>query len=51
MVCCKDAGRDVANPVRSWSQDEEEKLCQYYNSAIHKASFILPNFARTALGQ
>lgn len=49
MVCCKDATRNVKEPLRSWSREEEEKLCRYYNADIHRASFILPNFARKAL--
>ena len=49
MVCCKDAGADVRVPLRSWPVEEEEKQCRYYNKEIHKASFILPTFARTAL--
>lgn len=49
MVCCKDANRNVKVPVRSWTPEEEEKLCRYYNSEIHKASFILPTFAAKAL--
>ena len=49
MVCCKEAGRDVKKPLRSWTREEEEKLCKYYNSEIHKASFVLPNFAAQAL--
>jgi spermidine synthase len=49
MVCCKDATRNVKEPVRSWSAEEEERLCRYYNQEIHRASFILPNFARKAL--
>jgi spermidine synthase len=49
LVCCKEEGRDVKNPLRSWSPEEETKLCRYYNSAIHKASFILPTFAAEAL--
>ncbi|KAI9889230.1 MAG: putrescine aminopropyltransferase [Vezdaea aestivalis] len=49
MVCSKDANRDVSKPLRSWSKEEEEKLCRYYNKAIHAASFVLPSFARTAL--
>ncbi|KAK0638186.1 Spermidine synthase [Lasiodiplodia hormozganensis] len=51
MVCCKDATRDVKKPVRSWSTEEEEKLCKYYSKEIHEASFVLPNFARKALRQ
>ena len=49
MVCCKDKDRDVTTPVRSWDVEEEDKLCRYYNKAIHKASFVLPTFARKAL--
>jgi spermidine synthase len=49
MVCCKDAKRDLKKPVRSWSPEEEEKLCRYYNKEIHAAAFVLPNFARKAL--
>ncbi|KAJ5224868.1 Spermine/spermidine synthase-domain-containing protein [Penicillium citrinum] len=50
MVCCKDANRNVKEPLRSWTREEEEKLCRYYNQDIHRASFVLPNFARKALG-
>lgn len=49
MVCSKDATRDLANPLRSFTPEEEEKLCRYYNKEIHKASFVLPTFARAAL--
>jgi len=49
MVCSKDATRNVREPVRSWSKEEERKLCRYYNADIHKASFILPTFAQEAL--
>jgi len=49
MVCCKDGERNVKKPVRSWSQDEEEKLCRYYSKEIHEAAFVLPTFARKAL--
>jgi len=49
MVCCKAKDLDVKTPLRSWSVEEEEKLCRYYNKDIHKASFILPSFARKAL--
>ena len=49
MVCCKDKDRKLSVPLRSWSEAEEEKLCRYYNKAIHSASFCLPSFARKAL--
>ena len=49
MVCSKDASRNVKEPLRSWSPEEEEKLCRYYNKEIHRASFVLPTFARKFL--
>jgi len=49
MVCTKDKDRDVTKPLRSWPQDEEEKLCKYYSKEIHEAAFVLPTFARKAL--
>jgi spermidine synthase len=49
MVCCKDKDRNVKKPVRSWSVEEEEKLCRYYSKEIHEAAFVLPTFARKAL--
>lgn len=49
MVCCKDPNVDVKVPLRSWTPEEEDRLCRYYNSEVHKASFTLPNFARLAL--
>ncbi len=49
MVCCKDPDRDVKTPLRKWTPEEEVKLCRYYNSEIHRASFILPTFAQQAL--
>ncbi|KAJ5097091.1 spermidine synthase [Penicillium angulare] len=49
MVCCKDPNRNVREPVRTWSREEEDKLCRYYNQDVHRASFVLPNFARKAL--
>lgn len=49
MVCSKDPNLNVKEPLRKWSREEEERLCRYYNQDIHRASFILPNFARKAL--
>lgn len=49
MVCCKDAGRNVREPLRQWDAAKEMELCQYYSADIHKASFVLPNFAKQAL--
>lgn len=49
MVCSKDPNANVKVPLRSWTSEEEEKLCRYYNADIHRASFILPTFAAKAL--
>ncbi|WEW56809.1 putrescine aminopropyltransferase [Emydomyces testavorans] len=49
LVACKDPNRNIREPVRSWTREEEDKLCRYYNSEIHRASFVLPSFARKAL--
>ena len=49
MVCTKDGSRDVKKPLRSFSPEEEDKLCKYYSSKIHEAAFVLPKFAEKAL--
>ncbi|KAK5987523.1 Spermidine synthase [Cladobotryum mycophilum] len=49
MVACKDATRNLRVPLRSWTPEEEEEKCKYYNAEIHKASFVLPTFAKKAL--
>lgn len=51
MVCSKDASRNVREPLRTWTPEEEKEMnCRYYNQDIHRASFVLPNFAREKLG-
>lgn len=49
MVCCKDPTRDVKVPLRRWTPEEEEQKCRYYNAEVHKASFVLPTFAKKQL--
>lgn len=49
MVCSKDANANPRVPLRSWSEEEEMQLCKYYSADIHRASFVLPNFAKKAL--
>jgi spermidine synthase len=49
MVCSKNANIDLKNPIRSIDEESEEKLYKYYSKEIHQASFVLPNFAKTAL--
>lgn len=40
VVCSKEAGRDVKTPLRKVSPT------RYYNQAVHKAAFVLPEFGR-----
>lgn len=49
MVCSKDAKRDLKTPVRSFPKEKEDEINRYYNADIHRASFVLPSFARKAL--
>ncbi|KAL1960452.1 hypothetical protein VTO42DRAFT_7751 [Malbranchea cinnamomea] len=49
LIATKDKNRNIREPLRTWTREEEDKLCRYYNQDIHRASFILPNFARKAL--
>ena len=50
MVATKDPSRDVKIPVRSYSQEEEDRLFRYYNKEVHSSSFVLPTLARKELG-
>ena len=45
MICAKTPGRDLKTPVR------EVKDTKYYNAALHRSAFILPEFARVILEQ
>ncbi|ERF72747.1 Spermidine synthase [Endocarpon pusillum Z07020] len=49
LICCKEENRNLKEPVRSWDEETEERLCRYYNKAIHSAAFALPVFIRKAL--
>ncbi|KAI4151150.1 MAG: hypothetical protein LQ340_003670 [Diploschistes diacapsis] len=49
LICCNDPKRNLREPLRSWSEEEEERLCRYYNRAVHGAAFVLPSFVRNAL--
>lgn len=42
-MMAKDKGRDLRTPLRK-VQD-----CRYYNEAIHRAAFVLPEFARASI--
>jgi spermidine synthase len=49
MVCTKDASRDVTKPLRTVSDEEEDRLFRYYSKKVHEAAFVLPKFAEKAL--
>lgn len=44
IVCSPDASKDLTTPARTPTVQEDENL-KYYNSEIHHASFVLPNWA------
>ncbi|KAG2223353.1 hypothetical protein INT45_002848 [Circinella minor] len=49
IMCSKDPEALIREPLRKWTPEQEAKLCRYYNSEIHKAAFILPQFAKKVL--
>jgi len=50
LLCSKNPEQDFKNPVRvASSEDLETMKLRYYNPEIHKASFVLPQFASRAL--
>lgn len=51
MISSKDPDAKLNIPTRTIPRKEEEVLFKYYNSEIHKASFILPNWAKYYLEQ
>ncbi|KAJ1942795.1 hypothetical protein GGF37_002952, partial [Kickxella alabastrina] len=49
ILCSKDKETNFKEPLRRLSPEQELKQFKYYNSEIHRAAFILPNFTRQAL--
>ncbi|GMF02193.1 unnamed protein product [Ambrosiozyma monospora] len=45
MCCSKNPDLKLNEPVRKLTKEEELKNFKYYNSEIHKASFVLPTWA------
>ena len=45
VVCAKAPGRDLKKPA----EGRKVEGCRYYNEAIHRAAFILPEFGRAIL--
>ncbi|KAJ3287263.1 putrescine aminopropyltransferase [Borealophlyctis nickersoniae] len=50
ILCCNEAGRNLRVPVRSFSKQFEKANLKYYNSEVHQAAFVLPQFTRNGLG-
>jgi len=48
FVVCSNTDYDVKAPQREITEELQNKL-RYYNGDVHRASFVLPQFARVAL--
>lgn len=51
MVCSKDPEANVRKPLRLFTKEEEAEHLRYYNSRVHEASFVLPQWADKILNQ
>ena len=51
MIASKDPTAKLNEPARRLSEEKEDDLFQYYNSEIHKTSFVLPNWAKYYLNK
>ena len=49
FILCSNAETDFSIPKRQFSLEIERSKMRYYNSEIHRAAFILPQFARQVL--
>nr|XP_033778111.1 spermidine synthase [Geotrypetes seraphini] len=50
MLCSKTPTTNFHEPVQELSQEQVDKMkLKYYNSNIHRAAFVLPEFARKVL--
>eukprot|EP00123_Amoebidium_parasiticum_P013007 comp21708_c0_seq1/m.30647 comp21708_c0_seq1/g.30647 ORF comp21708_c0_seq1/g.30647 comp21708_c0_seq1/m.30647 type:complete len:290 (-) comp21708_c0_seq1:345-1214(-) len=49
ILCSTDGQLDLANPRTLTSEEARAMGLRYYNTAIHKAAFVLPQFAVDAL--
>ncbi|KAI8907320.1 Spermidine/spermine synthase [Gorgonomyces haynaldii] len=50
LICCNEQDRNMKQPVRSFSPEFERAKLKYYNSEVHAAAFVLPQFTRNYLG-
>ena len=51
MVCSKDEKAQVKTPLRRFSEEFEDTNLRYYNSQVHEASFVLPQWANKILNK
>uniref|UniRef100_G3NVJ1 Spermidine synthase n=1 Tax=Gasterosteus aculeatus aculeatus TaxID=481459 RepID=G3NVJ1_GASAC len=52
MLCSKNPETNFLKPMRELSKEERKSMnLKYYNPEIHKASFILPEFAKKVLNE
>ncbi|XP_048417567.1 spermidine synthase [Stegostoma tigrinum] len=50
MLCSKNPDTNFREPVRQLSAEEVDRMqLKYYNADMHRAAFVLPEFARKAL--
>lgn len=50
VLCSKNPDTDFREPVRKLTEEEVSSMgLKYYNSDVHKAGFVLPEFARKVL--
>ncbi|KAG8505592.1 Spermidine synthase [Galemys pyrenaicus] len=50
MLCSKNPSTNFQEPVQQLTQKQVEQMqLRYYNSDVHRAAFVLPEFARKAL--
>ncbi|XP_063804756.1 spermidine synthase isoform X2 [Pseudophryne corroboree] len=50
MLCSKNPNTDFREPAHPLSQDQVDAMnLRYYNSSVHRAAFVLPEFTRKAL--
>ncbi|KAF6345710.1 spermidine synthase [Rhinolophus ferrumequinum] len=50
MLCSKNPNTNFREPVQQLTQKQVEQMqLRYYNSDMHRAAFVLPEFARKAL--
>ncbi|CEG72067.1 Putative Spermidine synthase [Rhizopus microsporus] len=49
VICTKNPNANLKEPLRKFTPEQEDKLLRYYSADMHKAAFILPQFAKKAL--